>query len=90
MQFARVVTQPLLVEAEALIGRRAFPRGGPLGRRRRGKTYRDITRELSDIVLRANGQLVEHGLFLRLTIVQVHGWLNAFLTTRPALDAVWK
>ena len=32
---------------------------------------------------------MEHGLFLRL-IVQVHGWLNAFLTTRPALDAVSK
>jgi hypothetical protein len=30
VQFARVVTQPLLVEAEAIIGRRAFPRGGPL------------------------------------------------------------
>ena len=90
VQFARVVTQPLLVEAEAIIGRRAFPRDGPLGRRRRGKTYREITHELRTIVLRANGQLVEHGLFLRLTIVQVHGWLNAFLTTRPALDAVWK
>ena len=90
VQFARVVTQPLLVEAEAIIARRSFPRGGPLGRRRRGKTYRDITRELEPIVLRANGQLVEHGLFLRLTIVQVHGWLNAFLTTRPALDSVWK
>ena len=58
VQFARVVTQPLLVEAEAIIGRRSFPRGGPLGRRRRGKTYREITRELSTIVLRANGQLV--------------------------------
>ena len=28
VQFARVVTQPLLVEAEAIIGRRSFPRGG--------------------------------------------------------------
>ena len=45
---------------------------------------------ISAQVLRANGQLVEHGLFLRLTIVQVHGWLNASLTTRPALDHVWK
>jgi len=89
VQFARVVTQPLLVEAEAIIARRSFPRGGPLRRRRRGKTYREITNELSPIVLRANGQLVEHGLFLRLAIVQIHGWLNAFLTTRPALDAVW-
>ena len=30
VQFARVVTQPLLVEAEAIIARRSFPRGGPL------------------------------------------------------------
>ena len=41
-------------------------------------------------VYATNAQLVEHGLFLRLTIVQVHGWLNAFLTTRPALDPVWE
>ena len=38
VQFARVVTQPLLVEAEAIISRRAFPRGGPLGRVRRGRS----------------------------------------------------